>query len=149
MKFESICAPDVTDVQIAKALAAHVTAICNAPDVEMVRGLGTDEVTDYTNEAFVAGGMRFDLMLDTAGNRSLSDSRNVVVPDGTFVSCAGGGSAMTWTLDDISFPATALPKQHSWGATYRRRIAKAPNCDHQIIKIERLSQDRRNACRRG
>jgi NADPH:quinone reductase-like Zn-dependent oxidoreductase len=83
-------------VQIAKALGAHVTAVCSTRNVEMVRALGADAVIDYTKEDFVDGGARFDLMLDAVGNRSLSDCRSVVVPKGTFVSCAGGGSAMRW-----------------------------------------------------
>ena len=83
-------------VQIAKALGAHVTAICSTHNVEMVRALGADEVIDYTQEDFRVGGARFDVMLDTVGNRSLADCRSVLVPTGAFVSCSGGGSATRW-----------------------------------------------------
>src|SRR5690349_6784223 len=83
-------------VQIAKALGAHVTAICSTHNVEMVRALGADEVIDYTKQDFRVGGARFDVMLDTVGNRSLSDCRSVLVPTGAFVSCSGGGSATRW-----------------------------------------------------
>jgi NADPH:quinone reductase-like Zn-dependent oxidoreductase len=78
-------------VQSAKALGAHVTAVCSTRNVEMVRGLGADEVIDYTTEDFVAGGARFDLMLDLVGNRSLADCRRVLVRNGTYVACSGGG----------------------------------------------------------
>jgi NADPH:quinone reductase-like Zn-dependent oxidoreductase len=78
-------------VQIANALGAKVTAVCSTRNVEMVRALGADEVVDYTKDDFVDGGARFDLMLDTVGNRSLSDCRSVLVPKGTFVACSGGG----------------------------------------------------------
>jgi NADPH:quinone reductase-like Zn-dependent oxidoreductase len=78
-------------VQIAKALGASVTAVCSTHNVEMVRALGADEVVDYTKEDFVAGGARFDLMLDTVGNRSLSECRSVLVKRGTYVACSGGG----------------------------------------------------------
>lgn len=83
-------------VQIAKALGATVTAVCSARNVEMVRALGADEVIDYTSADFTAGGARFDLVLDLVGNRSVADCRKVIVPGGTFVSCAGGGSALRW-----------------------------------------------------
>jgi 2-desacetyl-2-hydroxyethyl bacteriochlorophyllide A dehydrogenase len=78
-------------VQIAKALGAEVTAVCSTRNVEMVRGLGADEVIDYTTTDFVAGGSRFDLMLDLIGNRSVSDCKAVLVPRGTYVACSGGG----------------------------------------------------------
>lgn len=78
-------------VQIAKAMGAHVTAVCSTRNVEMVRGLGADEVIDYTTQDFVDGGARFDLMLDLVGNRSLSDCRRALVTKGTYVACSGGG----------------------------------------------------------
>ena len=71
-------------VQIAKALGAHVTAVCSTRNVEMVRALGADEVVDYTKHDFVDGGARFDVVLDTVGNRSISDYRSVLVPVGCF-----------------------------------------------------------------
>jgi NADPH:quinone reductase-like Zn-dependent oxidoreductase len=78
-------------VQIAKALGAEVTAVCSTRNVEMVRALGANEVIDYTLQDFVAGGARFDVMLDLVGNRSLSDCRSVLTPKGAYVPCGGGG----------------------------------------------------------
>lgn len=85
-------------VQIGKALGGHVTAVCSTRNVEMVRALGADEVIDYSKTDFVEGGARFDLMFDTVGNRSISDCRSVVDPQGAFVSCSGGKSATRWLL---------------------------------------------------
>jgi NADPH:quinone reductase-like Zn-dependent oxidoreductase len=85
-------------VQIAKALGAEVTGICSTRNMEMVRALGADAVIDYTKDDFVAGGARFDLAFDTVGNRSLSDFRKVLKPEGTFVSCSGGDSSLRWLL---------------------------------------------------
>jgi NADPH:quinone reductase-like Zn-dependent oxidoreductase len=85
-------------IQIAKALGAHVTAVCSGRNAEMVRTLGADTVIDYTKEDFVSGGARFDLVFDTVGNRSLSDLRKVLSPTGTFVSCSGGSSSLRWLL---------------------------------------------------
>ena len=78
-------------VQIAKALGAHVTAVCSTRNVEMVRALGADEVIDYTREDFTAGGARFDVVFDMIGNRSLRDCFGVLVPKGVYVPCAGDG----------------------------------------------------------
>ena len=83
-------------VQIAKALGAHVTAVCGTRNVELVRSLGADEVIDYSKKDFTRTGQRYDVILDVAANRSLADCRRVLSPTGTFVGvgAAKGGRAM-------------------------------------------------------
>ena len=76
-------------VQIAKALGAHVTAVCSTRNIEMVRSLGADEVLDYTSDDFVDGGARFDVMLDNVGNRHPREVRSVVVAGGRYVVVSG------------------------------------------------------------
>jgi NADPH:quinone reductase-like Zn-dependent oxidoreductase len=76
-------------VQIAKALGAEVTAVCSTRNVEMVRALGADEVIDYTSADFVAGGARFDVMLDNVGNRHPREVRSVMRPSGRYVAISG------------------------------------------------------------
>jgi NADPH:quinone reductase-like Zn-dependent oxidoreductase len=74
----------------------------------MVRALGADAVIDYTKEDFVAGGARFDLVLDTVGNRTLSDFRKVLSPTGTYVSCGGGSSSLRWLFRFATVSLTSL-----------------------------------------
>jgi NADPH:quinone reductase-like Zn-dependent oxidoreductase len=76
-------------VQIAKALGGQVTAVCSTRNVDMVRSLGADEVLDYTSDDFVAGGARFDVMLDNVGNRRPRDVRRVLVGGGRYVAVSG------------------------------------------------------------
>ena len=78
-------------VQLAKSLGAHVTAVCSTRNVEPVRSLGADEVIDYTKSDFVDGGARFDVLMDMAGNRTLSDCKRVLNAGGRYVPCSGGG----------------------------------------------------------
>jgi NADPH:quinone reductase-like Zn-dependent oxidoreductase len=78
-------------VQVAKAMGAHVTAVCSTRNVEWVRSLGADEVIDYTKDDFVKGGPRFDVMMDLVGNRPLSACRSVLTETGTYLPCSGGG----------------------------------------------------------
>jgi NADPH:quinone reductase-like Zn-dependent oxidoreductase len=59
-------------VQIAKAFGARVTGVCSAPKAGLVRSLGADDVIDYTHDEIDCTGARYDVVIDTAGNRPLS-----------------------------------------------------------------------------
>jgi NADPH:quinone reductase-like Zn-dependent oxidoreductase len=72
-------------VQLAKAFGAEVTGVCSTTKVDMVRSIGADHVIDYTRDDFSDGVQRYDLILDTAGNRSLSHLRRALTPEGTLV----------------------------------------------------------------
>jgi NADPH:quinone reductase-like Zn-dependent oxidoreductase len=76
-------------VQIAKSLGANVTGVCSTRNVEMVRSIGADQVVDYTKDDFTTGAERYDVILDNVGNRSLSDIRRVLKPDGKYVMVGG------------------------------------------------------------
>ncbi|MEX1072176.1 MAG: NAD(P)-dependent alcohol dehydrogenase [Chloroflexota bacterium] len=78
-------------VQIAKSFGAEVTGVCSTRNLDMVRSIGADHVVDYTREDFADGVQRYDLILDTVGNRSLRDLRRALVPKGTLVVTGGGG----------------------------------------------------------
>ena len=82
-------------VQIAKALGAEVTGVCSTAKVAMVRALGADHVIDYSEADFADGGHRYDAILDIGGNRSLSDLRRALAPDGRLV-IVGGEEGGRW-----------------------------------------------------
>jgi NADPH:quinone reductase-like Zn-dependent oxidoreductase len=83
-------------VQIAKAFGAEVTGVCSTRNVDLVRSLGADDVIDYTREEITAGGRRFDVILDIAGNRPLAVLRGALERGGTLV--VVGGSGGRWTM---------------------------------------------------
>jgi NADPH:quinone reductase-like Zn-dependent oxidoreductase len=85
-------------VQIAKASGAHVTGVCSARNMELVRSIGADDVVDYAVHDFSRNGLRYDLILDTVGNRSLRDIRRVLTPKGTLVIVGGGGGRLLGPL---------------------------------------------------
>jgi NADPH:quinone reductase-like Zn-dependent oxidoreductase len=72
-------------VQLAAGRGAHVTAVCNGKNVELVRLLGADEVIDYEREDFTKGGETYDVVLDAVGKHSFLRSRDVLVPGGVYV----------------------------------------------------------------
>jgi NADPH:quinone reductase-like Zn-dependent oxidoreductase len=72
-------------VQLAKEQGAHVTGVCSTKKTDLVRSIGADEVIDYTREDLAHSPHRYDLILDTAGGRSLSRLRRVLAPRGSLV----------------------------------------------------------------
>src|SRR4029077_11168194 len=72
-------------VQIARSFGADVTAVCSPPNVDTARSLGAQRVIDYTREDFTKSGEIYDILIDAAGSRSLSECRPVLKPDATFV----------------------------------------------------------------
>ena len=77
-------------VQIAKELGAEVTGVCSTRNVELVRSIGADHVIDYTRADFRKGAERYDLILDNVGDRSMSDTRRALTPNGMLISNGGG-----------------------------------------------------------
>ena len=83
-------------VQIAKAFGAEVTGVCSTSKRELVRSIGADEVIDYTREDFTDGSRRWDVIVDTAGRRPVSQLRRALTPKGTLVIVGGDGGG-PWT----------------------------------------------------
>jgi NADPH:quinone reductase-like Zn-dependent oxidoreductase len=82
-------------VQIAKSFGAEVTGVCSSRNVDLVRSLGADQVIDYTQQDFTISGQRYDLIVATAGYRSIFDYRRALNPKGVYVS-TGGALAQTF-----------------------------------------------------
>jgi NADPH:quinone reductase-like Zn-dependent oxidoreductase len=83
-------------VQLAKAFEAEVTGVCSTAKLDLVRSLGADHVVDYTRQDFADGTNRYDLIIDIAGNSSLSRLRSALTPTGTLV-IVGGEDGGKWT----------------------------------------------------
>lgn len=72
-------------VQLAKHFGAVVTAVCSAPNVELVRSLGADQVIDYTTEDFTRSGQEFDVVFDAIGKSSYRDCKRLLKPSGRYL----------------------------------------------------------------
>jgi NADPH:quinone reductase-like Zn-dependent oxidoreductase len=72
-------------VQIAKSFGTEVTGVCSSRNLDMVRSIGADRAIDYTKEDFTRNGQRYDIIYDAVGNRSVSDYKRALRPQGTCV----------------------------------------------------------------
>jgi NADPH:quinone reductase-like Zn-dependent oxidoreductase len=85
-------------VQLAKHFGAHVTAVCNTPNVELVRSLGADEVVDYLQEDFTKNGKTYDVVLDAVGKHSFRRSKGSLKPGGLYLPTDGFRNVALWLV---------------------------------------------------
>ncbi|WP_432842905.1 NAD(P)-dependent alcohol dehydrogenase [Dactylosporangium sp. CA-092794] len=112
-------------VQLATARGASVTGVCSTSKLELVRSLGAEHVIDYTEHEIDHDGMRYDVIIDTAGNRSVPLLRRATAPRGT-IALVGGGHATGWLLGGFQRQMAApllslLGSQRVCGVTGRER----------------------------
>jgi NADPH:quinone reductase-like Zn-dependent oxidoreductase len=81
-------------VQAAKAKGAHVTATCSAPNTELARELGADEVFGYEGDNTIRPGVQFDAILDAWGMMMDREIHRLLKPGGIYASPL----FMPWTL---------------------------------------------------
>jgi NADPH:quinone reductase-like Zn-dependent oxidoreductase len=93
-------------VQWARSFDAHVTAVCNTKNLELVRTLGADEVIDYTRDDFTKNGETYDVVFDAVGKHSFRRSRRSLEPGGRYIPTDGFvnlfWAAWTWKIGEAS-----------------------------------------------
>ena len=94
-------------VQLAKSYGADVTGVCSTAKTELVRSIGADRVIDYTRDDPIDGRELYDVILDIAGNRSLTKLRRALTSRGTLV-IVGAEDAGNWLGVGRQLRAAAL-----------------------------------------
>jgi NADPH:quinone reductase-like Zn-dependent oxidoreductase len=97
-------------VQLARAFGAQVTGVASTAQAELVRSTGADEVVDYTRQDVTDGARQWDLILDTAGHRSLSQLRRALTRKGTLVIVGSEGRGRWLGGFDRNLRAVALSR---------------------------------------
>jgi NADPH:quinone reductase-like Zn-dependent oxidoreductase len=120
-------------VQLAKAFGAQVTGVCSTTQVELVRSIGADEVIDYTRADVTDGTRRWDLILDTAGHRTLSQLRQALTPKGTLVIVGSEGRGRWLGGFDRSLRAPMLSR---FVSQRLRMLASKPRQDDLVVLAE-------------
>ena len=123
-------------VQIAKSFGAEVTGVCSTKNLDFVRSIGADYVIDYTKEDFTKNGQHYDLIIATAGYRSILDYKRALSPKGIYVMVGGsmrGEKAMAqiyqaWFLGPLLSIA---------GSKKLRILSAAPN-QRDLVFIKEL-----------
>lgn len=73
-------------VQLLKSRGAHITAVCNTRNVELVKSLGADKVIDYQTQDFTQIKDRFSFIFDAVGKSSFRQCKPLLTPRGIYIS---------------------------------------------------------------
>lgn len=73
-------------VQLVKHLGAEVTAVCDTPNIALVKSLGADEVIDYTQQDFTQLPQSFDVVFDAVGKSSFGKCKPLLKKNGIYMS---------------------------------------------------------------
>ena len=115
-------------VQLAKYFGAHVTAVCNTKNVELVRSLGADVVVDYLQEDFTKNGETYDVVLDAVGKHSFRRCRTSLKPGGRFLATDLG---FMWHV-----PALAVWSK--WFGDKKLLFPLSPSTKEDILLLKEL-----------
>jgi NADPH:quinone reductase-like Zn-dependent oxidoreductase len=69
---------------LAKHFGAHVTGVCSAANLDLVRSLGADKVVDYAREDFSQAGRVYDVIFDTVGKSGFRRSMRSLKRGGVY-----------------------------------------------------------------
>jgi NADPH:quinone reductase-like Zn-dependent oxidoreductase len=72
-------------VQLGRVLGAHVTAVCDTKNAELVRSLGAEEVIDYLTTDFTKNGNAYDVIFDAVGKLSFGRCKASLAPRGRYI----------------------------------------------------------------
>jgi NADPH:quinone reductase-like Zn-dependent oxidoreductase len=89
-------------IQIAKHIGARVITTTSAANVDYVRGLGADQVVDYTAQDFTRVVSGCDAVFDTVGGDVAQKSFAVLRPGGRGAFIASGMQAPKPERDDVT-----------------------------------------------
>jgi NADPH:quinone reductase-like Zn-dependent oxidoreductase len=73
-------------VQLLRNRGVHVTAVCAAPHLELVRSLGADRVFDYLSQDFTKDDARYDFVIDAVGKSTFGACKPLLEPGGVYLS---------------------------------------------------------------
>lgn len=104
-------------VQIAKVYGTEVTGVTGGRNLDFVKELGADRVTDYTKEDFTKSDFRYDIVFDTVAKRSFKECRAVLNSRGVYITTLPSAATV---LQMLIGPIFGGPKARIISARARR-----------------------------
>lgn len=124
-------------VQLLKYFGAEVTAVCNTPNIELVKSLGASRVIDYLKEDFTMDDQKFDFVFDTVGKSSFGKCKRLLKPGGAYIS-----SELGWMAQNLFFALiTAIYGSMPGQAGKQVKFPYPPNILRTVLFIKKLTEE--------
>jgi NADPH:quinone reductase-like Zn-dependent oxidoreductase len=118
-------------VQLSRHFGAHVSAVCNTKNVELVRSLGADDVIDYEHEDFMRSGKTYDVVFDAVGKLSFRRTRRSLKPGGIYISTDLG----------FMYHAPLLALATRWIGSRKAKLGVGKYRREDLLLLKRLIDD--------
>jgi NADPH:quinone reductase-like Zn-dependent oxidoreductase len=73
-------------LQFLKYHDLHVTAVCNTPNINLIKSLGADTIIDYTRQDFTEASGQYDFVLDAVGKSTFGHCKPLLKEKGIYIS---------------------------------------------------------------
>lgn len=80
-------------LQFIKTHDISVTAVCNTPNIELVKSLGADKIYDYLKEDFTQDDEKYHFIFDAVGKSTFGKCKHLLLPGGVYISSELGPNA--------------------------------------------------------
>jgi NADPH:quinone reductase-like Zn-dependent oxidoreductase len=119
-------------IQLAKHLGAHVATTVSTGNIELVRGLGADDIVDYKQQDFEQVLSGYDAVLATTKGDAVEKALGILKPGGRIVSLVGPLDAAFARAKRLNFVLTFV-----FGLMSRRvlRLARERCVDYSFLFV--------------
>jgi len=124
-------------VQLLKYFGAHVTAVCNTKNIELVKSLGASKIFDYSKEDFTKDDEKYDFVFDAVGKSSYGKCKALLKPGGVYISSELGWMVQNLFFSLISAIFGSLPGQ----AGKKVKFPYPPNIRRSVLLIKKLIEE--------
>ena len=133
-------------VQLLKYFGAHVTAVSNTQNLDLVKNLGADVVIDYQAQDFTKTDQRFEFIFDAVGKSSFAQCKPLLTEKGIYISTELGKCGVNvllalttplWGGKKLLFP---LPSINQQDVLFLKKLAELGVFRPVIDRYFQLSQ---------
>jgi NADPH:quinone reductase-like Zn-dependent oxidoreductase len=133
-------------IQLLKYFGAHVTAVSNTQNLDLVKNLGADVVIDYQTQDFTETDQRFEFIFDAVGKSSFAQCKLLLTEKGIYISTELGKYGVNvllalttplWGGKKLLFP---LPSINQQDVLFLKKLAELGVFRPVIDRYFQLSQ---------